>query len=442
MTTSSDPVASARRDDSDTTPAEQLPTAARGRRAALTGGLGTVIEYYEFSLYGLLAVFLAPLFFPSADPAVSTIAALGALGVSNVARPLGGIVIGRFADRHGRRRTLLLTILVMGLASAAIGVLPGYATIGIAAPVLLILVRFVQGLSAAGEAMGATAYAVESSPSARTTFFSSFVGSGGSWGYVLSAVVTGVLSLVVSAESMGAWGWRIPFLLCLPLALVCLWLRRAMDDSPEFVREKAKQQLSERPFRDVLRKYPKSLLRVVGIQIGLSAPGYLGLIYVTVFLIGERGFPKSQVYWVTAIAIGLEALTIPLWALLADRIGGRRMLLASTTAYLVLAYPLFLGLARTDSIVVVAILHTVFMQIAGAQTGPAWAIFARLFPTNVRTSGMALGYNVGVTVAGGFGPFIAAQLIVWTGSTLAPAYWVIAGSVIGLAAIVSLPRSL
>ncbi|MDI9979607.1 MFS transporter [Rhodococcus sp. IEGM 1307] len=421
---------------------EHIPTAtsATGRRAALTGGLGTVIEYYEFSLYGLLAVFLAPLFFPSDDPAVSTVAALGALGVSNLARPLGGILIGRYADRHGRRTMLLLTILVMGLASAAIGMLPGYATVGIAAPVLLVLIRFVQGLSAAGEAMGATAYAVESSPSARRTFFSSFIGSGGSWGYVLSAVVTGALSLVVSPDNMASWGWRIPFLLCLPLALLCLWLRRSMDDSPEFVREKVNAQLSPRPFRDVVLRYPKSVIRVIGIQIGLSAPGYIGLIYLTVFLISERGFPKNQVYWVTAIAIALEALTIPLYGILADRIGGRRLLLVSTVAYIVLAYPLILGLARTDSIMVVAILYTVFMQIAGAQTAPAWAIFADLFPTNVRTSGMALGYNVGVTVAGGFGPFIAAQLVLLTGSQLAPAYWVIAGSVIGLAAILSLPR--
>ncbi|WP_193749525.1 MFS transporter [Rhodococcus triatomae] len=401
-----------------------------------------MIEYYEFSLYGLLAVFLAPLFFPSDDPAVSTVAALGALGVSNLARPLGGVLIGRFADRHGRRTMLLLTILVMGLASAAIGMLPGYATIGIAAPILLVLIRFIQGLSAAGEAMGATAYAVESSPSANRTFFSSFIGSGGSWGYVLSAVVTGTLSLVVSTDDMASWGWRIPFLLCLPLALVCLWLRRSMDDSPEFVREKTQDQLSSRPFRDVVLNYPKSVLRVIGIQIGLSAPGYIGLIYLTVFLINEREFPRNQVYWITAIAIALQGLTIPLYGILADKIGGRKLLIASTAAYIVLAYPLMLGFARADSIAIVAVLYCVFMQISGAQTAPAWAIFAHLFPTKVRTSGMALGYNVGVTVAGGFGPFIAAQLIVWTGSQLAPAYWVIAGSIVGLVAVLSLPHSL
>ncbi|WP_245658542.1 MFS transporter [Nocardia nova] len=419
-----------------------IATTASGRRAAIAGGLGTVIEYYEFSLYGLLAVFLAPVFFPSHDPAVSTVAALGALGVSNLARPLGGILIGRFADRRGRRTMLVLTVVVMGLASAAIGVLPGYGTVGILAPVLLVLVRFVQGLSAAGQAMGATAYAVESSPSARRTFFSSFIGSGGSWGYVLSAVVTGILSVIVSPDSMASWGWRIPFLLCFPLALVCLWLRQSMHDSPEFVREKEKAQLTSRPFRDVLQRHPKSVIRVIGIQIGLSAPGYVGLIYLSVFLISERSFPRNDVYWVTAIAIALEALTIPLYGILADRVGGRRMLLVSTIAYIVLAYPLMFGLARVDSIVGVAILYSLFMQIAGAQTAPAWAIFADLFPTNVRTSGMALGYNVGVTLAGGFGPYIAAQLVLLTGSRLAPAYWVIAGSVVGLAAIVSLPRSL
>lgn len=419
-----------------------VATSASGRRAAFTGGLGTVIEYYEFSLYGLLAVFLAPVFFPSDDPAVSTVAALGALGISNLARPLGGILVGRFADRHGRRTMLIVTILVMGLASGAIGFLPGHATIGIAAPVLLILIRFVQGIAAAGEAMGATAYAMESSPTKRSTFFSSFIGSGGSWGYVLAAVVTGGLSLVVSPDAMASWGWRIPFLLCLPLALVCLWLRRSMTDSPEFVREKANEQLVSKPFREVVLRYPKSVLRVIGIQIGLSAPGYLGLVYLAVFLIEERGFPKSQVYWVTAIAIGLEAITIPLYGMLADRVGGRRLLLIATFTFVVLAYPLFLGLANAESIVVVAVLHCAFMQIAGAQTAPAWAIFARLFPTNVRTSGMALGYNIGVTVAGGFGPFIAAQLILWTGSPLAPAYWVIAGAGIGLVAVLSLPRSI
>ncbi|WP_236794440.1 MFS transporter [Amycolatopsis sp. GM8] len=427
--------------DDDATESAPEFAAARGSRIAIAGTLGTVIEYYEFSLYGLLAVFLGPVFFPSHDPAVSTVAALGTLAVSNIARPVGGFVVGRFADRYGRRTTLLLTVLVMGLATGAIGLLPGYAIIGVAAPVLLTLLRFVQGFATAGELMGAAAYAVESAPSKRRIFLSSFIGGGGYWGYVLAAVIAGVLGFAVTSGEMTSWGWRIPFLLCLPLALVCLWLRKGLDDSPEFVREKARDRLSRRPIRDVFLRHPKSLLAVVGISIGQSAPGYLGLIYVTVFLIGERGFPKNEVYWGTAIAIGLAALTTPLYGLLSERVGGRRMLIGANIAFLVLSYPLFLGLAHAKSIAVAVIFHTVFMQISAAQAAPIWALVTHLFPTRVRASGMAVGYNIGVTVAGGFGPFIAAQLVLWTGSALAPAYWVIGGTVIGLASILAVRRS-
>ena len=228
-----------------------------------------------------------------------------------------------------------------------------------------------------------------------------------------------------------------PFLLCVPLAVVCLMLRARIDESPEFTELRNRADVSESPIREVLRQYPGALGRIIGIQIAASAAGYVGLVYLSVYLIGTRNFPAQQVYWISAIAISVEVVTLPYFGILAGRIGRRNVLLGATTAFLVLAYPFFMAFSATDNIVVVALIYCRLMLVDSAQKAPLITQYALMFPVRYRYTGTALGYNTATALAGGFGPYIAAQLIVLTGSTLAPAYWLMATSALGVSVLAS-----
>ena len=420
---------------------ESPTTRSRARKAALAGAVGTVIEFYDFSLYGLLAVVFAPLYFPAHDRAGSTLVALGALGTAYLARPVGGVFFGRLGDRYGRRPVLMATVTMMGVAAGATGLLPSYSTLGVAAPILLMVLRLVQGFSAGGELAGATTYAVESAPEGRRTFFGAIVSSGGSVGFVAAALAAGLIGLMLTPEQFSAWGWRVPFLLCIPLAVVCLLLRARIDESPEFAELRTRAGVSRSPIREVLREYPGALARVIGIQIAASAAGYVGLVYLSVYLIGTRNFPAEQVYWVSAVAISVEVVTLPYFGILAGRVGRRKVLLGATAAFLVLAYPFFMAFSATDSIVVVALIYCALMLVDSAQKAPLITEYTLMFPVRYRYTGTALGYNIATALAGGFGPYIAAQLIILTGSTLAPAYWLMATSALGVSVLLSMrPR--
>jgi len=413
-------------------------TEKSARKAGIAGAAGNLIEFYDFSLYGLLAVVISPTFFPNENQAVSTLIALGAFGTSYVARPFGGIFFGRLGDRYGRRPVLMTTVISMGLAAGAIGLLPGYDSIGIAAPVLLILLRLVQGFSAGGELAGATTYVVESSPQGRRSFFAAVVGSGGSLGFVVAAVASGIVGGVLTEEQFSDWGWRLLFLLCVPLAVLCLLVRSRLDESPAFEAAQRREKVTTSPVRAMLRHSWPALLRVIGIQIGCGAAAYMGLVYLSVYLVGTRGFAAADVYWIAALAIGVQVIALPFFGALGGRIGRRKLLFAATATLFVLAYPFFVLLSATESLVVVTLLCCAYLLVQGMQVSVSVTEFTLLFPVEYRYTGSALGYNVATAVAGGFSPFIAAQLILWTGSDLAPAYWLMAVSAISLAVLATL----
>ncbi|MEE4024063.1 MFS transporter [Gordonia sp. PKS22-38] len=411
------------------TPPSRSPEMAR--RAAIAGGVGTLIEYYDFAVYGFLAVIIAPLFFPSDSPGVSILATLAVFGVAYVARPLGGIFFGRLGDRKGRRSALVATVVCMGIACGILGLLPTHSSVGVLAPILLVMVRLAQGFSAGGEVGGAATYIAESAPPKRRGFFGSFTPVGSTLGFAVAAAVVGLIALLTTDEQMESWGWRIPFLLALPLAYVCLRVRLKLEDTPEFEEMAEKHEVVKSPLFDVVRNNPTSVLKVIGIAIAMNGSGYIGLTYFSVYLINDLGFSKDAVYWTSAICIALACATFPISGMMTDRFGRRPVLLFGYLAFIVIALPAFMILGATGSIVVVGLVYFVYMTLNGVVQVPAFPLFTELFPRTTRYTGVSLGFNIGTIAAGGTAPYVAAQLVETTGSSMSPAYWVVGVCVIG-----------
>lgn len=428
----------------DLHPSGPLPaTAAKksnsiARRAAIAGGVGTLIEYYDFAVYGFLAVTIAPLFFPSDNSAVSILSTLAVFGVAYVARPLGGIFFGRLGDRRGRRHSLVITVVSMGIACGILGLLPTHSAVGVLAPILLVLVRLAQGFSAGGEVGGAATYIAESAPPKRRGFFGSFTPVGSTLGFAVAAAVVGVVALATTDEQMESWGWRIPFLLALPLAYVCLRVRMKLEDTPEFEEMAEKQQVTKSPLLDTVTKNPWSVARVVGVAIAMNGSGYIGLTYFSVYLINDLGFSKDAVYWTSAIAIALACATFPLSGMATDCWGRKPVLIGGYLAYVVIALPAFMIMGATESILVIGIVYFLYMVLNGVVQVPAFPLFTELFPRTVRYTSVSLGFNIGTIAAGGTAPYVAAQLVESTGNAMSPAYWVMGVCAIGLLTVATI----
>ncbi|KAJ1683798.1 hypothetical protein LUZ63_020943 [Rhynchospora breviuscula] len=423
----------------DTRPADPAvqPSPTTARRAALAGGVGTLIEYYDFSVYAFLAVTLAPLFFPSDESGVALLLTLAVFGSAYVMRPLGGWFFGRLGDRRGRRRALMVTVVAMGVCCALLGLLPTYASAGVLAPVLLVLIRLAQGFSAGGEIGGAATYVAESSPAGRRGVFGSMTPIGSTLGFSVAAAVVGTVSALTTDDQMAAWGWRIPFLVSIPLAAACLWARLKLEDTPDFEAMAARAEVVRSPLIEVVRDHPLAVLRVIGIAIAMNGSGYIGLAYFSIYL-GDQGFDTQAVYWTAAIAIALACASFPLAGVLTDRFGRRPVLLGSYVAYLVLAFPAFAIMGATGSIVLVGVVWVVWMALNGLAQVPAFPQFTELFPRTVRYTGVALGFNIGTIIAGGSAPYIAAQLVESTGSSMSPAYFVMGAVLIGIVTVLTL----
>jgi MHS family proline/betaine transporter-like MFS transporter len=416
--------------DQEWLPADRI----RARRAAVAGGVGTLIEYYDFSLYAYVAIVIGPQFFPNTDPIVSLLSALAVFGTAYLMRPLGGVVFGHIGDRYGRKTALLSTLICMGLASALMGLLPTHAQFGVGATILLVLVRIAQGFSAGGEVGGSATFISESTPRRLKATYGSFTPLGSTMGFASASAVVGTISAMTTDEQFAEWGWRVPFLLALPLTLFCLWIRTRVDET-HGDRSKTPEHA---PIISVFRRQPLALLQATGISIACNGTAYVGLSYMSIHLIQRLGYDRTPVYWVTTIVIGIAALAMPLGGILADKIGRIRLTMIGLVGFAVITYP---AMAVMQNSLIIAAIAFMFIMIntVGVQVG-SYTLLPLLFEKEVRYTGVAMGWNLGVVVAGGSAPYVSVWLIENTGNVLAPAFFVVIAALIGIVSIEAVRR--
>lgn len=380
------------------------------RKAALASFLGSTMEYYDFFIYGTAAALVFPqLFFPGGDPVVAGVASFATFGVAYIARPLGGLVMGHFGDRLGRKNVLLVTLLIMGLASLAIGLLPTYDSIGIWATVLLVIARLAQGFSAGAESAGASSLTIEHSPEGRRGFFTSFVMMGYAAGMVLSTVVFIPISNLPEQDLM-TWGWRIPFLLSVFVLAIAFWVRTKLDETPVFEEEVAEAgEVKKLPAGEVLRYQGMDVLRVV-LMSAFSLMQTIFTVFGLSYAVDHGGFARTDILTVNAVAVGLSMAFMPLAGKLSDRVGRKPLLLTAMIGCAVTIYLYFLALGTGDIWWVFAA-SFLFMSVLYSGYNGVWTSFyGELFAAPVRYTGMAMGNQLGLLVAG-FGPMIGGMLL-------------------------------
>jgi MHS family proline/betaine transporter-like MFS transporter len=403
------------------------------RKAITAAGIGNVLEYYDFGIYGFLASVIARKFFPGTDDVAALLATFAAFGVGFLARPIGGIVLGRMGDIRGRKSALVLTIILMAAGTAGIGFIPSYASIGVAAPVLLVLCRILQGLSAGGEWGNATSFIVEWSPEGRRGYFGSFSQASVVGGVLMSSAVAALLNSVFTAAEIDAWAWRLPFLLGAILLPIGLWLRRGIEETPRFRDEQAGHSAG---LADLGTPFGL-MARAFGFTVLWTVAYYVMLTYLPTFTQKYAGLSTSAALWANTAGLVALLVAIPFTGALSDRIGRKPMLLFCCVAFVLLAYPGFLLMVSGLPGWGVALVQIGFDLVISTFSGPGPAALVELFPTRSRTTLMSTGYALSVAIFGGFAPFIATWLIQQTGTPIAPTYYLIAAGVVSAVTIVA-----
>jgi MFS transporter, MHS family, proline/betaine transporter len=400
-------------------------------RVVVAASIGNALEWFDLVVYGFFAVLIAKLFFPTGNDTVSLLLTLGTFGVSFFMRPLGAIVIGAYADRAGRKAALTLSILLMMGGTLIIAILPTYQSIGLAAPVILVIARLMQGFSAGGEFGSATAFLAEHVPGRRGFFASWQVASQGLT-TLLAAGFGVLLTGNLSGEQMAAWGWRVPFFFGLLIGPVAWYIRTRLDETPEFLAA----ETTTTPLRDTFTGQKLRLLIAVGVVVLGTVSTYL-VLFMPTYGVKQLGLAP----WVSFAAIALtgviQMLFSPLVGHLSDRHGRTRIMLISALLLLVLIYPAFVYLVAHPGFGTLIAVQIVLGFLMTGYFAALPGLLSEIFPVQTRTTGMSLAYNIAVTVFGGFGPFIIAWLIGATGSKVAPSFYLIFAALISLAALLA-----
>ena len=405
-------------------------------RVVMAGAIGSVVEYFDFGVYGYVAVILATQFFVSQDPTAALLATLATFALAFVLRPIGGILFGHFGDKYGRKNALSATVILMAGASGLIGVLPTYAAIGVGATALLVLARCAQGIAAGGELGGAASFVAEYSPNHRRGFFCSTTQMGALAGALLASLTVTLLNEILGSAAMEDWGWRIPFLIAIPLGLVGLWIRMRLEDTPRFNAIDETGQKASAPVVELLRTQARGLATCVGLSVLLFSAYYVAYVYVNIHLQTVVKVSSNVAFWSTTATLAVATLCMPLFGALSDRIGRKKVFLGATVAGLVLPLPVFMLLNEGGPAAIGA--QIALGLVDSALMGVAFSAFAELFTTRVRYTGIALGFNIGAAAAGGTAPYICTWLVDVTGSSVSPAYFLMGTAVVTLIAALSM----
>jgi MFS transporter, MHS family, proline/betaine transporter len=411
--------------------------AAKGSRLMTIAAMatGNVLEFYDFAVYAYLASILGRNFFPSGSETISLLSTFAVFGVGFVIRPLGGFLIGRFGDRRGRKPALLLTVILMAAGTGLIGVIPTYAQIGIAAPIMLTLARLLQGFSAGGEWGGAATFIVEWAPPGRRGFYGGIHVVSIYLGLALGSAVAAALSTGLSPESMTDWGWRVPFIIGALIGPLGLLVRRKINESPVFVEAQTHSAVETEP--EILRTMGHAFC-FAAMQAALT---YVFLGYFPTFTQRFAGLSASQALWSTAFAIATIVPVGLLSGALSDRVGRKPPMIASCVGFILLAYPLFYIVLHGASFATVMAVQVVAGIFTGLFLGTMPATLVEMFPTKSRLMGLSTAFNASTGLFGGFAPFIATSLIAVTGAPISVAFFVVATAIISLAAVLRLKET-
>ncbi|RKP56035.1 MFS transporter [Pararobbsia silviterrae] len=414
------------------------------RRVVIASVLGNAFEWFDFAIYGLFAVTIAHLYFPGGDAVASLMLTLATFGVGFFVRPLGGVLLGIYGDRVGRKKALSLTIALMALGTGMIGVLPTYAAIGMAAPILVVIARLIQGVSAGGEFSGATTMLIEFAPRDRRGFFGSFQMCSQALAFSLGSAVAFLLTRHLDAVQLQSWGWRLPFLAGILVGPVGWIIRSKIDESPEFLAcmadaARADAHAAKAPLRDVLRQYPRELVASTAICVVGTVSAYVFVFFLPIFAKQTLGIAAADANFASFVGTAVILVMCPFAGYLSDRVGRKAVLVFGMLGYGAAAWYCFGRLVATPSA------HTLLMLELGVSVfmsfiwGPMPIILTEVLPVSVRSTGAALTYNVAVMMFGGLAPFINTWLVKATGSPLAPLYYVMFSIFVGCVGAALLP---
>jgi len=390
---------------------KQQPSKKTSTKALVASLIGSSIEWYDYFLYGTLAALVFnKIFFPTADPTVGLLIAYASFALPFFIRPLGGVIFSHIGDKIGRKKTLVLTLSLMGGATVLIGLLPTYETIGIWAPILLISLRLIQGLGIGGEWGGALLLAVEYAPKGRRGFFGSVPQMGVTIGLLLGTLSITLMTALPDNQFL-AWGWRLPFILSAVLVFLGLWIRNGIDETPAFKEAKESENISKVPLIDTFRYNWRSVLIAVGLKAGETAPFYIFSTFIIAYATGHLGFTATPVLNAVTIGTIITTIAIPFMGSLSDKIGRKPLFIGGTIAIILYAFPYFyiLSLGSTLWLTIATIIGLGILW--APVTAVLGTLFSEIFPTNVRYTGVTVGYQIGAALAGGTAPLIATALM-------------------------------
>ena len=415
---------------------QKMDQEARQRRKVIAAGVtGNVLEWYDFAVYGFFAPIIGRLFFPSDDPTVSLIASFGAFAAGFLMRPIGGIIFGFIGDKIGRKRALVLSVLLMAIPSGMIGILPDHATIGVSAAVLMVLMRMLQGMAVGGEYTSSIVYLAEHAPSKRRGFFTSWTLVGAVGGILLGSGVGALLSNLLSAEAVSDWGWRIAFLSGIAVGVVGLLIRRHLPEMP-----KTESNDSANPIIDAFRTEWRAVTQVIGINIFNAVGFYLMFVYAVTWLIKEVKVPRSDALDINSVSLAVLLVLVPVFGALSDKVGRKSLLLFGSGGAVLLGYPLIVLMHHVD-FAMVMMGQIGFAILLAAYLSGIPATLTEMFPSRVRVSALSVGYNISLAIFGGTTPLVATWIIERSHDDLSIAWYLICGAAISFVFTVRLPET-
>ena len=407
---------------------------ARTRRKVIAAGVtGNVLEWYDFAVYGFYAPIIGRLFFPSDDPTVSLIASFGAFAAGFLMRPVGGFIFGHIGDKIGRKKALVLSVMLMAIPTGVIGFLPDHATIGVAAAVLMVLMRMLQGLSVGGEYTGSIVYLSEHAPDKKRGFFTSWTLFGAVGGILLGSGVSALISHLLTDAQISDWGWRLAFISGILVGVVGLIVRRHLPDMPE---DKSADK-PKSPIVEAFRTEWRSMSKVIGFNIVNAVGFYMMFVYVVTWLIKQVAEPRSDALDINTISMAALLVMIPFFGALSDKIGRKPLLMFGAGGIAILGYPL-IWLMHHPDFNMILLGQLGFAVLIGAYSGASPATLTEMFPRRVRVSALSVGYNISLAIFGGTTPLIATWLITRSHNDLSIAWYLIGCAVVSFLVLLTL----